>query len=320
LNYYFAPLEGITSRFYRNTHAKHFPGIDKYFAPFIVASQTIAFKPHEIADIAPENNPDINLVPQLMGNEPLSFIFASRQIHELGYNEININLGCPSGTVVGKHRGSGLLAYKDELKYFLDGIFDCAEVSYSIKTRLGVKDQNEFEDILDIYKMYPVKELIVHPRIQKDMYNYHPNMEQFSKAYSIDKFPICYNGDIFSKPDFEHVNSTFPELASIMLGRGCLSNPALIRFISGGDNISSEEFWNFHDELYALYKQVYSGDRVVMHKTKELWFYLSAMFENNHKQVKRIYKSQKCYDYDDAVAALKRECPFNPDGKFSLEK
>lgn len=312
----FAPLEGITTYIYRRSHAKFFGGCGRYFAPFMVACQKSGFKAHEIKGLLPENNDGLVLIPQLLGNDAESFVFASRQIAELGYGEININLGCPSGTVVSKRRGSGLLAYPEELERFLEGVFAGVKVKISVKTRLGLENPEEFYKILEIYNKFPIEELIIHPRVRRDMYKNTPNLEMFGHAVQQSANPLCYNGDIFTVSDFEGICAKFSRLDSLMLGRGAVANPALPRMINGGKVLELEEFKAFHDEIYENYRAEYSGDRNVMHRMKELWFYMGSLFAQSRRQIKRINKCLYCSDYDGAVAAIYRECEFLGGGGF----
>jgi len=320
MKYYFAPMEGVTTAIYRRTHAEFFPGCDRYYAPFLVACQSQVFRPRELRRLAPEENPGLVLIPQLLGNDAQSFLAAAEVLRDMGFDEINLNLGCPSGTVTSKRRGSGLLAYPQELDRFLDGIFSGADMKISVKTRIGFSSPEEFPAILEIFNRYPICELIVHPRVRADMYNNAPDPDAFRLAYEGSRAPVCYNGDIFSAADMAALSAAFPELSAVMLGRGCAANPGLIRELALGTPADFESFRAFHERLLAAYRAEYSGDRFVLQKMKELWYYMSSMFPGSEKQVKRICKTQRCCDYSDAVSALFRDCPFDPAAGFLGQK
>lgn len=168
----------------------------------------------------PENNKGINLVPQILTNDSEGFILTAKKLKDLGYDEINLNLGCPSGTVVGKKRGSGFLAHREELDKFLEEIFKIDDMKISIKTRLGMDKPEEFYELIKIYNKYPMEELIIHPRTRQDFYGNKPNLEVFKDAISLSKNPVCYNGDIFTLEDHNKLIETFKEVDKIMLGRG----------------------------------------------------------------------------------------------------
>ena len=177
MNLYFAPLEGITGYVYRNAFHKIFKSnIDKYFSPFISPGVNQPLTPKELRDIHPDNNKGIKLIPQILANNPDDFLLASTYIRDLGYNEINLNLGCPSGTVVAKGKGSGLLADTDKLLRMLDKIYEKTDMEVSVKTRIGKDDPDEFPELLEIFNRFPIKELIIHPRIRTDFYKNNPNM------------------------------------------------------------------------------------------------------------------------------------------------
>jgi tRNA-dihydrouridine synthase len=305
--FYFAPLEGVTGYIYRNAHNAFFDNIDKYFAPFIVANQGDSFKAREINDILPENNQGIVLIPQILTNNAKDFIYTSKKIKQLGYNEINLNLGCPSGTVVSKNRGSGFLSKREELDVFLDEIFSQSITKISVKTRIGKDQPEEFYDLIEIFNKYPIEELIIHPRIQKDYYKNKPNMNIFKEALILSKNPVCYNGDIFSVKDYKEFTEDFSGVGTLMLGRGLISNPGLISDITNGIKLDKNLLKDFHDKIYEDYKRTLFGDRNVLFKMKEVWFYMIHVFSDNAKYAKKIRKSERLYDYDEVVSSLFRE-------------
>lgn len=225
----FSPLEGITGYTYRRALYQCFGGFDKYFIPFILPNQKGHLSTREKKDIMPENNEGMYAVPQILTKNAEDFIQTAETLQEYGYDEVNLNLGCPSKTVVTKGRGAGFLDRPDELDKFLDEIFSKCDMKISIKTRLGMDDPEEFEDLLTIYKKYPLEELIVHARVQKDYYKNTPRLETFGEAVEQAKSPVCYNGDIVTADDCTRLQEMFPTLDCIMTGRGTLKNPALAR-------------------------------------------------------------------------------------------
>ncbi|KEI91064.1 tRNA dihydrouridine synthase [Clostridium botulinum] len=307
MKYYLAPMEGITGYIYRNSYKKFFNNIDKYFTPFIVPNKSTSLRTKELRDILPENNKGMNIVPQILTNDSEGFIITARKLQQLGYNEINLNLGCPAGTVVSKNRGSGFLAKREELDIFLDEIFKIDDMKISIKTRIGKDSPEEFYELIKIYNKYPIEELIIHPRTQKDFYGNKPDLDVFKDALSLSSNPICYNGDIFSVSDYNRFIKTFPKVKTIMLGRGILANPGLINEIKNNTNIDKEVLKEFHDEVLNKYIELYNEDRNALFKMKELWGYMIYIFSNNKKYAKKIKKAQKLNCYNAAVLNLFRE-------------
>jgi tRNA-dihydrouridine synthase len=300
-------MEGLSGYIYRNAHHTFFNNIDKYFSPFIVANQSGNFKARELNDILPDNNQGLVLIPQLLTNNAKDFIHTSKKIKLLGYNEVNLNLGCPSGTVVSKHRGSGFLAKREELDLFLDEVFTQAVTKISLKIRIGKDQPEEFYDLIEIFNKYPLEELIIHPRIQKDFYKNKPNLKIFNEALQMSKNPICYNGDIFTVKDYKTFSADFPSVDTIMLGRGVITNPALTGIIKYNNRLDKENLKAFHDKIYNDYKGVLFGERNVLFKMKPLWFYMISVFSNHAKYAKRIKKSERLCDYEEAVSSLFRE-------------
>lgn len=307
MKYYLAPMEGITGHIYRNVYEKYFHNIDKYFTPFIVPNQSLSLKTKELRDLLPENNEGLNVVPQILTNDAEGFILTANKLKQLGYDEINLNLGCPAGTVVSKKRGSGFLAYPDELDKFLDEIYKISDMKISIKTRLGKERPEEFYNLIEIYNKYPLEELIIHPRTREDFYGNIPNLKMFKEALSLSKHPICYNGDIFTTENYNEIVKEFPEIDKVMLGRGVLANPGLIGEIRENNFISKEILKEFHDEIFENYTILLNEDKNAMYRMKELWGYMSHIFTDNKKYYKKIKKAQKAKDYREAVSRLFEE-------------
>lgn len=305
MKYYFAPLEGISGYIYRNAYEKFFPNnIDKYFTPFIVPNQSKSLKTKEFRDVLPENNNGLNIIPQILTNNSEGFIATCKKLKQLGYDEVNLNLGCPSGTVVSKFRGSGFLGKREELDNFLDEIFKIQDMKISIKTRLGVDSADEFYEIMKIYDKYPMEELIIHPRTRQDFYGNKPNMEMFKDALKSSKNTICYNGDIFSVKDYEKFIEECPSVDRIMIGRGSLANPGLINEIKGKGVVDKNILKEFHDEVCMGYKEILSGDINVLFRMKELWSYMIGMFEDSEKVAKKIRKERMLSEYNVIISRL----------------
>lgn len=306
LNIYFAPLEGITGFIYRNAYrdiiykdmGKEL--ISKFFSPFISPGVNQHLSGKELRDILPENNNGVNLVPQLLGCRAEDILLGIEDIKALGYREVNLNLGCPSGTVVAKKKGAGLLAYTDDLDEFLYKIYERADIKISVKTRIGKSDPEEFYEILDIYNKYPMEELIIHPRLQTDFYKNKPDMEMFQYAVNHSKNRLCYNGDITSVEEYCNITEKYGNIViAVMIGRGFLKNPLLINKIlaCNMENNDIDRIKRLHDRLLADYTKEMSGERPVLFKMKELWAYMGDMFPGSEKLLKKLRKAESLKNY-----------------------
>ena len=315
MKYYFAPMEGITGYVYRGIHRECFPGMDKYFTPFLTPSQKKAMTPRENKDVLPEHNKDVPLVPQILTNCAADFIKTAKNLQEYGYEEVNLNLGCPSGTVVSKKKGSGFLEFPEELDRFLEDVFGQLDMKISIKTRIGKSEPEEFGRLLELYNQYPLEELIIHPRVQMDYYKNTPRMEIYKAAEAQSNHPLCYNGDLFTEGHYKRFREQFPDTGAVMLGRGMLVNPALVRQIQGQGALTKEELQQFHDRLCSKYEEVMSGDNAVLFKMKELWFFMGNLFPDNKKYLKKIKKSQHLAEYRQAAESLFRDLEMCIPGK-----
>ena len=291
----FAPLEGITTWVFRALHHEMFPGAAAYYAPFFAPTMDSPLTGRGLDDLLPAHNEGVPLVPQLLTNRADAFLAASAELEALGYEEVNLNLGCPSGTVVAKRTGSGCLGLPAELDAFLDEVFSRTRLRVSVKTRVGLEDPAEWPALLDIFNKYPIAELTVHPRVRKDFYREPVRLEAFRYAVDHTSLPLCYNG---------------------MVGRGMVANPALAREYQAGAPLNKGELQDFHHRLTEAYRALYSGDRPVLGKMKELWFYMGALFDGPEKPLKAIRKARTLDAYLDAANALFRDCDLIPGGKF----
>lgn len=304
MKYYLAPMEGITTYTYRNAYNKYFGGINKYFTPFIASKK---MNSRELNDILPEHNFGLNVVPQILTNRVDDFLQITNKLTEYGYNTVNLNLGCPSGTVTSRKRGSGFLSVPDELDKFLYEIYEKSPIDISIKTRIGIDDLEDWDYLLKIYSKYPVSELIIHTRLQKEFYNGTPHKSAYKKASEILDYPLCYNGDINSPKNYNELLEDIPDINSVMIGRGILQNPSLIKTLNNQPPVDKNTLKAFHDEIFENYSEIMCGETNTLYKMKDLWTYLSKSFTESDKYLKKIRKSNSFSDYKTAVNSLFRE-------------
>lgn len=361
MRFYLAPMEGLTGHIFRNALERYFPGTDRYFTPFIAPDQKKILRTKETRDVLPENNLAQHIVPQILTNNPEHFIRTTEVLQELGYDEVNLNLGCPSGTVVSRGRGSGFLAYPEELDRFLEQIFAGSRTKISIKTRVGVDNSDDAFRLLEIYRKYPLSELIIHPRTRAEFYRGVPNLELFGELakWWRDSFaqerrekntapmphnnvqatggetgiPLCYNGNIMSITDYQNFTARFPEIDCIMIGRGVIANPGLIRQLKTGTPTDKKSLRAFHDEILEAQREMVQEDKNAMFRMKEIWIYLIHLFgptaqeqaeqeriygeaakkltaeaKTAEKCAKKIRKAQSLAEYKCAVDQLFAEC------------
>lgn len=309
---YLAPMEGITTYVYRRAFENHFGKIDRYFTPFI-ANKKMAKRDKE--GILPENNPKMKLIPQILTNSSEDFLYLAEQMAGYGYDTLNLNLGCPSGTVVSKKRGAGFLSQPEKLEAFLTEIYEKCPLKISLKTRIGMEEEEEWEKLLSVYEKFPMEELIIHPRLRKDFYQKEIRWQAFEEAVRRIKVPLCYNGEINSLEDLQRIRERFPTVERFMIGRGILRNPGLVEEIRNSEGketggISkkeySEKLQSFHEEIYREYQKIMCGDRNTLFKMKELWSYLSESFEGEDKALKKIKKANNLREYEIEVSTIFR--------------
>ncbi len=310
MHIYFAPLEGITTYPYRNLHHKCFGGVEKYFTPFLAPGPEQGMSVKEMRDVLPENNAGVPVVPQILTNRAGDFLLASKKLSEMGYREINLNLGCPSGTVTAKKKGSGFLLYPDDLDRFFDEVFSNAAVRngeflVSVKTRIGKNEVEEWPELMLVYNRYPIHELTVHPRIQKEFYKGTPHLDVFADILKESRNPVVYNGDLFTVEKVKEFREKFPTVGTVMIGRGLIRNPALAEMILQEETEPEADILprirEFHDALFEHYRETMSGDRNLLFRMKDLWSYMLAEVPDSEKLAKKIRKSQHVPEYLAAV-------------------
>ena len=298
----FAPMEGLTDPVLRRVHHHCFGGVDSYYIPFISPTVHHILTPREARTV--QIDPSYHAVPQIMTHNTDDFLWASNVLRDMGYDEVNLNVGCPAGTVTAKVKGSGLLREPDVLRTLLDGICSKSPLPVSIKTRVGYASVDEWASLLEMYAQYPLKELIIHPRTRVEFYKGDVHMDCFDAA-SCRNLPLCYNGNIFTAEDYLEIQQQYPHMP-VMIGRGLLANPALARQIKGGASLTVGELRTFHDQLQLEYSALYPRDQVHM-KMRGLMKYVACCFSDARKSYKALCKSNP-HTYNDAITRL-FDCP-----------
>ena len=318
--YYFAPLEGITDYVFRTLHHRYFPGVDRYYTPFLSpTTDGPAITKKDLQQVLPENNPGFALVPPLLTNQAGPFLEAAKKLKELGYREVNLNLGCPSGTVTAKGKGSGFLARTEALEAFLNEIFENPPLDISIKTRLGMNDPAEFEGLLNLYCRYPIKELTVHPRIRADLYRRPVRMEYFAQALAECPFPVALSGGVGIAEDAKRIEAAYPAMSGMMLGRGLVANPALVQQLKGIGAPTIDAVEAFHGELFEATAKKVGSPRNTMFRMKEIWSYLILLFDRREKYQKILRKTTSLTEYHAITTRIFRELPLRQDAEINWQ-
>ena len=293
MRYYFAPMEGLTDSIYRRLHHRYFGGVDRYYMPFISPTVHRSLTHREARELPFAQTENFTAVPQILHRVPEDFLWEAGQCRDRGYAEVNLNLGCPSGTVTAKGKGSGMLRDIDALDRFLDAVFSAAPLPISVKTRLGLEDPEEFPAILAVYNRYPIRELTIHPRTRKQFYSGDLHVEQFAYATENSTNRLCFNGDLTSKSDISAFSEKFPKIDAVMIGRGLIADPGMLT--NGGTTVQTLE--DFHNALLEEYTEVFGGSRNAMFRLKEHWGMMIHRFSDTEKLWKRLRKTTDIHEF-----------------------
>ena len=304
MRYYFAPMEGLTDSIYRRLHHKYFPGVDRYYMPFLSPTIHRSLTHKEDRELPLADSVPFAAVPQVLTKVSDDFLWAAAVCRDRGYDEVNLNIGCPSGTVVSKGKGSGMLRDPAALDKFLEEIFAASPLPISVKTRLGLEKSEEFPAILEVLNRYPIKELTIHPRVRKQFYDGTVDMEMFDYAVKNSRNPLCYNGDILSLEQAASLRETYPVIQSVMIGRGLIADPGML---SGGTGIAALE--GFMNELMAVYEVEFGGSRNAIFRLKENWGFLHDRFEGCDKLWKRLRKTTDAAEFKAISAEIFHTLP-----------
>ncbi len=304
MNYYAAPMEGLTDRIWRQVHQKWFGAVDaptRYYAPFLSPPENRVLIPKKMAELAPEANAGTVVIPQLLARDGELAAWMIGEVRKLGYTEVNLNFGCPSGTVTAKGKGAGMLRDPARLDAFLDAVFSAVEGPVSVKTRIGVQKPEEFAALLDVYDRYPICELTIHPRVMKQLYRGEADRAAFAAALPECRMPVCYNGDVTTPEALHALEAEFPQLSGIMVGRGLIADPALFRRARGGAPASREELRGYCDDLYHGYTEAFGAASCAVSRMKAHWFYLIHRFEGADPLEKPLRKAREGWEYETVV-------------------
>lgn len=288
-----APLRGLTGVIFRDTYAKCFDGIDWAVTPFLTTIAGTRLKSGQLAEVLPENNRRLPIVPQILSKTADRFVALAGVLFDMGHDTVNWNLGCPFARVARKMRGSGLLPHPDRIDAFLEKVVPAIPGRISIKTRLGRAGIDEFEALIPVFNRYPIKEIIIHPRTGVQMYEGQPDVDAFEKYLPLIHSTVIYNGDINTLADYEALQRRFPGLDTWMIGRGLLANPFLPAAIKGGapdGRVRLESFRRFHDLLFERYAQVRHGPAHLVDSMKGYWAYFAGSFGDGHRMLKQVRK------------------------------
>lgn len=311
--YYFAPLEGLTDAIYREAHRRYFGGPDRYFAPFLSPKKDLHVDPRQLRDVLPDRNPRALPVPQILTKDPAAFCWMAGELAAMGYREVNLNLGCPAGTVTAKGKGAGFLRDPAGLSAFLDEVCEKSPLPLSVKTRVGMTDPAEFPALLAVYNAHPLQELIVHPRVGRALYRGPVDKAAFAQAEAESRAPLCYNGNLHTAAAVRTFAAAHPGLHAIMLGRGLIADPALVRQLKGGPALEKPELRAFLDELYDRYTRQFGSPQSAIRRMKGHWNYLLRHFAPDPRLERQLRKAADPVAYRVAVDAIFRQLPLLPE-------
>ena len=303
-----SPLQGLTDFRFRNAFQKYFGGIDLFIAPYIRVNGYMEIKPANQRDILPENNSLLSLIPQIITKDADEFLFVSKYVQRLGYNELNWNLGCPYPMVAKRGMGSGLLSMPAKIDEILNRVSSETDIKLSVKMRLGYENPQEIFHVLPVLEKYRLANITIHPRIGKQLYKGDVDLKTFEECLTLSSNQIFYNGDITSVQSFREIKERFPTVNNWMIGRGLIADPFLPAMIKADNHVYPENryeiFKSFHDNLLSSYEEGLSGPGHLLMKMYSFWEYFIQSFPNSPKGLKKIKKARSIGEYMEVVKQI----------------
>ncbi|MDP4704728.1 MAG: tRNA-dihydrouridine synthase family protein [Polaribacter sp.] len=303
-----SPLQGFTDFRFRNAFQHYFGGIDTFYAPYIRLNGQLKIKQSYQNDLQLENNSTLNVIPQVMTNDPDEFLFVVKYVQSLGYKELNWNLGCPYPMVTKSGMGSGLICNPTRINEVLHKAHNESDIVVSMKMRMGYENATEILDAFPVLDKYPLKNIAIHARIGKQLYNGPVDLDAFEKCISGTKHKLYYNGDITSLESFKKIQNRFPTIDHFMIGRGLIADPFLPNMIKNDTTTYPKNRWEifseFHDRIYQQYDEYLSGPTPIKMKMLGFWEFFSQSFPNPQKTVKAIKKASSPKKYQETVASI----------------
>jgi tRNA-dihydrouridine synthase len=310
-----APLQGFTDFRFRNAFQQFFDGIDQYIAPYIRINEKREIKPAYERDILPANNRSIGLIPQIITKDSDEFLFVAKHVRQLGYNELNWNLGCPYPMVAKKGMGSGLLSMPDKIDEILERVSSEIDILVSVKMRLGDASSQEIFQVLPVLEKYRLSNITIHPRIGKQIYKGSVDLDTFEECLRRTSHKIIYNGNITSLRDYRELKERFPAINNWMIGRGIIADPFLPAMIKADNpvypEIRYEVLSSFHDALFASYEEALSGPKHLLMKMYSFWEFFIQSFPHSTKGLKKIKRAQNLIVYREEVQEIIKNEAFN---------
>lgn len=292
---------------FRSVWAKHFSGVDEFYTPYFTSiNHDSRLSPTKLAELKHVSENKIKIIPQILSKDADEIVRFASILKNLGFDELNWNLGCPYPQVANKKRGSGMLPHPDMIDDILRQVLPATDIRFSVKCRLGYHSPDEFDELIAVFNRSDISQLIIHPRIGKQLYKGKPDANAFAAILPQLNMPVVYNGDINTLGDFEQLQQSFPTLDSWMIGRGLLANPFLAAQIKGIElpNFQQKHIRSFVEDLYIAYRKHMNDQLSAIGYMKEYWHYLSQSFDNQHKVLKKIIKTRSFDEYECVVAKI----------------
>lgn len=302
---HFAPLQGYAEDAYRRLHHQFAGGVFAYYTPF-VRYEHGQVRSKDMRDIRPEFNAGVPLVPQVIASTAEEFRHVTDVVIAQGYDRVDINMGCPFPLQTRHGRGAALLANPTEVSAIMDVVRSLPDVHFSVKMRLGLTSATDWTSIVDILNDTPLVHVTIHPRVATQQYKGDVDMQQFAHAYERLTHPVIYNGDIRTIEDIQRLETEYPDIAGVMIGRGLLARPSLAREYTDGKEWMERQriqlLLRLHSELLAHYETVIPGEEQRLNKIRSFWEYTEETL--GKKAYKKIMKAGNMKNYLRAVAEL----------------